>query len=262
MTFSRLLVIAFAWSGSAIFASAAPVPATFRVMTYNIHHGEGLDRKIDLERIAKLITEAKADIVGLQEVDRGCERTQKRDLPAELAQLTGMAVHFEKNIDFQGGEYGNAILSRFPIKRAKNTHYAMLRAGEQRGVLQLVLDVQGREVLFLNTHIDYRPDDAERLKNADELRQIVTAAGKTPVIMVGDFNAVPQSRTIEKIRAFMTDTWERVGNGDGFTIPVLKPAKRIDYIWISPDTLEPLTIAVLHTTASDHLPVIGEFRFK
>lgn len=53
-------------------------------MSYNIHHGEGPDKRLDLERIAKVITHARADIVGLQEIDRGCERTQKRDWPAEL----------------------------------------------------------------------------------------------------------------------------------------------------------------------------------
>lgn len=246
----------------AALASAADSAVTLRVMSYNIHHGEGLDQKLDLARIAKLITDQRADIVGLQEVDRGCERTQKRDLPAELAQLTGMTVHFEKNISYQGGEYGNAVLTRFPIKHAKNTHYKMLRPGEQRGVLQLVLDVRGRDVLFLNTHIDYRPDDSERVLNVDELKTIVAAAGAMPVIMVGDFNATPESRTIAKINAFMTDAWDRVGKGDGFTIPVRKPAKRIDYIWITPGSIEPRSIAVLSSEASDHLPVIAELKLN
>ena len=75
---------------TALFAQA---PAdTVRVMSYNIHHGEGIDQVLDLERIAKLILDAKADIVGLQEVDRGVERTAKRDLPAELAKLTGKEI--------------------------------------------------------------------------------------------------------------------------------------------------------------------------
>jgi len=256
--FVALLLAALA----GVQAAAAAAAVTLRVMSYNIHHGEGLDRRLDLERIAKLITDQRADIVGLQEVDRGCERTQKRDLPAELAQLTGMAVHFEKNIPYQGGEYGNAVLTRFPIKHARNTHYQMLRPGEQRGVLQLVLDVRGRDVLFLNTHIDYRPDDSERVLNVDELKAIVTAAGAMPVIMVGDFNATPESRTITKIKAFMTDSWERVGQGDGFTIPVRKPAKRIDYIWIAPGSIEARSIEVLFSEASDHLPVIAELGLK
>lgn len=260
--FVRLLrTLPFLLAAATAVMAAEPA-ITLRVMTYNIHHGEGLDQKLDLARIAKLITDQRADIVGLQEVDRGCERTQKRDLPAELAQLTGLKVHFEKNIPYQGGEYGNAVLTRFPIKHAKNTHFKMLRPGEQRGVLQLVLDVRGRDVLFLNTHIDYRPDDSERVLNVDELKGIVAAAGTMPVIMVGDFNATPESRTITKIKAFMTDTWDRAGQGDGFTIPVREPRKRIDYIWISPDSIEPRSIAVLHSEASDHLPVIAELKLK
>jgi endonuclease/exonuclease/phosphatase family metal-dependent hydrolase len=258
----RLLVISFV---TAIIASTGLAqPATVRVMSYNIHHGEGLDKKIDLERIAKLILEAKADIVGLQEVDRGCERTQKRDLPAELAKLTGMHVHFEKNIPYQGGEYGNAVLSRLPIKRAKNTHYKMLRPGEQRGALQLVLDVHGRDVLFMNTHIDYRPDDAERLMNVEELKAIVSDATKEkqPVIITGDFNSLPGSRTHERMKAFLTDAWEIAGKGDGFSYPAEKPIKRIDYIFVSLDSVEPVKTEVLHSLASDHLPVITELRLK
>ena len=197
---------------------------------------------------------------GLQEVDRGVERTQRRDLPAELAKLTGLHVAFENNHAYQGGEYGNALLSRFPIKRVKNTHFKMLRPGEQRGVLQVVLDVHGRELLCLNTHIDYRPDDAERLMNVEELKAILAAAGAMPVILVGDFNATPDSRTIRHLRALLADTWELVGQGNGFSIPVKQPAKRIDYIWITPAALTPLRMEVLRTEASDHLPLLAELR--
>ena len=257
-------IVRFAFLLGSLLAAPflAAEPVILRVMSYNIHHGEGLDQRLDLERIAKVITDARADIVGLQEVDRGCERTQKRDLPAELAQLTGMRAVFEKNIPYQGGEYGNAVLTKFPVKRSKNTHYQMLRPGEQRGVLQLVLDVHGREVLFMNTHIDYRPDDAERVMNADELKQIVAAAGSLPVILVGDFNTLPASRTHERVKAFLTDSWEVVGKGDGFTCPVRTPAKRIDYIWISKATVGPLKMEVLRTEASDHLPIIAELTLK
>ncbi|MBI5692462.1 MAG: endonuclease/exonuclease/phosphatase family protein [Verrucomicrobia bacterium] len=243
-------------------AGAAPAPITLRVMSYNIHHGEGLDGKVDLARIALVITEARADIVGLQEVDRGVQRTQGRDLPAELARLTGLTVYFEKNIAYQGGEYGNAVLSRFPIRSAKNTHYRMLRPGEQRGIQQLVLDVHGREILFLNTHLDYRPDDAERLSNVAEIQQIVAAAGRRPVLLVGDFNTRPGTPTHEGVKAFLRDAWEAVGQGDGFTIPVKKPNRRIDYLFVTPASVEPISMQVLHTEASDHLPIIAEVRLK
>lgn len=241
---------------------AQPEGARIRVMCYNIHHGEGIDQKLDLERIAKLITDAKADIVGLQEVDRGTERTGKRDLPAELARLTGMTVRFDKNIPHEGGEYGNAVLTKFPIKRAKNTHLKSFAQGEQRGVQQLVLDVRGREVLFMNTHLDARRDPAEREHSAIELQQIVATAGTMPVILVGDFNAAPNATSIVKVREFLTDSWPLVNQDPGFTIPVRKPSRRIDYIFITKSTVEPLKMEVLQSEASDHLPIVAELRLK
>ena len=254
-----LRFVAFLALATSAFAAS---PVTLRVMSYNIHHGEGLDGKLDLERIAKVITEAKADIVGLQEVDRGVERTQKRDLPAELAKLTGLAVQFDKNIAHQGGDYGNAVLTRFPIKRAKNTHLKSLANGEQRGVQQLVLEIHGREVLFMNTHLDARRDPAEREHSATELRAIAAAAGAMPIILVGDFNAVPTAPSVAAIRDFLTDSWTVVSKEPGFTIPVKKATRRIDYIWITPASITPVKMAVLYSEASDHLPIVAELRFE
>lgn len=260
MTFRSLRILALL--GLAVLASAASAAGeVIRVLCYNIHHGEGIDGKLDLERIAKLIVDTKADLVGLQEVDRGVERTQKRDLPAELARLTGLQVVFERNIVHQGGDYGNAILSRFPIRSSKNTHYRMLRAGEQRGLLETVVEIHGREVLFANTHIDYRPDDSERLLNVDEMKRAVEAARPRPAIVVGDFNSVPGSRTHEKMKTFLIDTWEVAGRGDGATSPTRKPSKRIDYIYVSRE-FEPLEVRVLRSEASDHLPVLAELRLR
>lgn len=244
-------------------AASAATPVTLRVMSYNIHHAEGLDAKLDVERIARVITDAAPDIVGLQEVDRGTERIQKRDLPAELARLTGMTVHFEKNIPHQGGEYGNAVLSKFPIKRAKNTHLKSFANGEQRGVQQLVLDVRGREVLFMNTHLDARRDPAEREHSATELRAIVAAAGSVPVILVGDFNAVPSAPSVMAVAAVLTDTWSALyPDQPGYTIPVRTPARRIDYIWITPASVVPLKMWVPVSEASDHLPIIADLQLR
>jgi endonuclease/exonuclease/phosphatase family metal-dependent hydrolase len=238
-------------------------PVTLRVMSYNIHHGEGLDGKVDLLRIAQLIQEQGADIVGLQEVDKGVERTQRRDLPAELAALTGMTCVFSNNYHYQGGEYGNAVLTKFPVKRSANLHYKMLRPGEQRGILQLVLDARGRELVFLNTHIDYRPDDSERWSNTTEIEELARHYAGKPIIMVGDFNDTPESRVCRRIAETFDDTWALVGPGGGFTIPAANPRKRIDYLWISKDkSLVPLKAWVPHSEASDHLPVVAEFQLK
>lgn len=242
---------------------AAAAPITLRVLSYNIHHGEGLDGRIDLPRIAQVITDARADLVALQEVDRGVPRSQRLDLPAELGRLTGLTPCFEKNIPYQGGDYGNAILTRFPIKSSRNTHYKMLRPREQRGLLQVVLDVQGRDVVLMNTHLDYRPDDTERVANVAELQAAVAAAGAgTPVIVCGDFNATPGSRPHAGVETFLADVWSLVGRGDGFSFPARAPAKRIDYIWISRKTIEPVRMEVLRSEASDHLPLLAELRLR
>lgn len=236
---------------------------TFRVMTYNIHHGEGLDGKVDLLRIAELIKSERADIVALQEVDKGVERTARRDFPDELAALTGMTCIFSNNFHYQGGEYGNAVLTRFPVLRATNTHYKMIREGEQRGILQLTLDVHGRKVVFMDTHIDYRPDDAERWSNVGEIHQLAKQYAGLPIILCGDFNATPESRVCRKLNERFDDAWVLGGTGDGFTIPAANPRKRIDYIWISKGaSFTPIKARVCPSDASDHLPVLVELRLN
>ena len=238
-------------------------PTTFRVMTYNIHHGEGLDGKVELRRIAKLIRHEGADIVALQEVDKGVERTRQRDLAAELATLTGLTCVFSNNFNFQGGQYGNAVLTRFPVLTATNLHYQMLRPNEQRGLLQLLLEIHGRRLVFMTTHIDYRPDDAERLMNIEQIGQVAKPYADQPVIVSGDFNATPGSRTHSNMKELFADSWELIGSGDGFTFPADSPRTRIDYLWVSRNTaIRPVRIWVPSSAASDHRPVVAEFEMR
>lgn len=258
--FWLLLSLPWACSTTRDFSSTG----SFRVMTYNIHHGEGTDSTVDLRRIASLIRESGADIVALQEVDRGVERTKKIDIMTELSDLTGMAYAFGKNIDYQGGDYGNGFLTRFPILEERNHWYTMLRSGEQRGLLQLVVEIGGVEVAVMNTHLDYRPDDTERLANVDEILSIARRFSPRPTVLCGDFNDLPESRTMASLRRMFEDTWLLAGNGDGFTYPSVAPIKRIDYVLVSQrgDTiasLRPIAARVMHSPASDHLPVVVEF---
>lgn len=243
---------------------AASVARTFRVMTFNIHHGEGTDGRIDLDRIAGVIRAGRADLVALQEVDRGVARTARRDLPGELSLATGMACVFSNNFAFQGGEYGNAVLTRFPVKRWANTHLRMLRPDEQRGVLQVVLDVGGRELLFLATHIDYRRDDAERLANVAQFAEVLAGYAGLPVLMAGDFNDTPGSRTHAAMAERFDDVWQSVGTGDGFTYPSGQPVKRIDYIWLGkggPLRAVQARVPSGAASASDHLPLVAEIEW-
>lgn len=229
---------------------------TLRVMSWNIHHGEGLDGRVDLDRIAALIQEVNPDLVALQEVDRGVARTARRDLPAELAALTGFTPVFSRNLAFQGGDYGNATLSRWPILSSTNHHYRMLRDGEQRGLLQTTLDIRGHRLSFWNTHIDHRPDNSERLSNVEEIRAML-AANKEPVVLTGDFNDLPDRPVYANLSALFRDAWIEGGHGDGATFPGRNNPRRIDYIWLDRRADFTVTHArVLSSDASDHLPLV------
>ncbi len=231
------------------------------VMTYNIRHGRGMDDRLDLERIARLINEHRPDLVALQEVDRGVTRTQGRDLPGELSRLTGMAVVFGKNIDHQGGDYGNAILSRHPVLASTNRHYRMLREGEQRGLLQTTVDLRGEQITFLSTHLDFRPDPAERLSNVAEIQVVTAARPGQLTIVAGDFNDHPGGTVHDALKATFVDAWEQAGSGAGFTHSSTQPKSRIDYIYVRPANGWTVTRAeVLPSLASDHLPLLVELK--
>ena len=236
---------------------------TFRVMTFNIHHGEGLDGKVDLPRIAALIQNERVDLVALQEVDKGVQRTARQDLPAELATLTGMTCLFSNNCHYQGGEYGNAVLTRFPVLSATNSHYQMLRTNEQRGLLQLTLEIHGRQCVLMNTHIDYRGDDTERLLNVREIQSLAGRYTGMPIILCGDFNDTPDSRVHRRLKETLDDAWELTGQGPGWTYPADKPRKRIDYVWISRTAqVEAVSAHIPESGASDHRPLVVDLLLK
>ncbi|MEX2382871.1 MAG: endonuclease/exonuclease/phosphatase family protein [Opitutales bacterium] len=238
---------------------------TFRLMSYNIRWGMGMDGEMDLERTAEVIRSEKADFVALQEVDRGVERSGERDVVGELAELTELKYFaFGKNIDHQGGDYGNAFLSRYPILKTKNTHLPQLGPGERRGVLQVVLDVDGRELVVLNTHFDHRSDDGERMASVEAVKEDVLPEYEgLPMLFAGDFNDVPGSRMHERMKERFTDIWEEVGEGEGLTSSSANPVRRIDYIFIKDtENVFPLKAWVPQSLASDHLPLGLEFRLS
>lgn len=243
--------------------TVANTNGNFRVMTYNIRHAEGRDGKINPNRIADLIKQENADIVALQEVDKGMTRTQRRDLPAELAALTGMTCIFSNNHSIQGGEYGNAILTRFPVLSATNLHYRRVQEVETRGLLQVTLTVHGRPLIFMATHLNHSTNDISRWSNLDEIETIIGQSAGQPMVLCGDFNSRPASRIHRRLQNRLDDVWLLVGSGYGYTIPSEKPNRRIDYIWLPKDqSLLPLKTWIPDSDASDHLPVVAELRWK
>lgn len=232
-------------------------PVRVRVLSYNIHHGRGADDRVDLERIAEVIRALEPDIVALQEVDRGVERSGRLDEPAELARLTGMTSLFERNIPYQGGDYGNALLTRLPVIAHRNVPLPSFTDNEQRGVLVVdLMAPDGRTNLrVFATHLDYHRPDEERLASARTIHEIVTEAPERPSILLGDLNALPDSRVLEAFES----TWTRANADPLPTFPASEPSRQIDYILQRPaERWRVVEVFVPDAPdASDHRPIFA-----
>ena len=249
-------------------AAAPPAGArTLRVLTYNIHHGEGADARINLPRIAKVITDTRPDLVALQEVDVKTRRSGGVDQAAELARLTGMHVAFAKAIDYQGGEYGQAILSRTPPGPVQ-THALPGRPDAERRIAASTTvrpwGERGPGVLFVGTHLDHVRDDSDRLRQADEINRLFVAPGdEKPAILTGDLNAGPESEVMKRFAAHWHDSAAGAKRAAP-TVPAEKPTRRIDYVLLRPKgawrVIE--TTVIEEPVASDHRPVLAVLEWR
>lgn len=234
--------------------SRAELPKQLRVLTYNIHHAEGTDGKIDLARVAAVINGAKPDVAAIQEVDQGTARTARLDMPAELARLTGMQHAFARNIDWEGGGYGTLVLTRLPIKGNELHRLPSHYAGEQRGVQVVELGRGDDTVVFCGTHLDYRPEDHERLASVEKINAVVAPFGDKPMLLAGDLNANPDSKVLEEFGR----TWQQANAEPLSTFPSEKPEKQIDYVLVRPaarwKTVEARVLK--EPVASDHSPLL------
>lgn len=253
-----LSAVAAGWAAEREPAAAVRL----RVLTYNIHHGAGVDGKLDLQRIAAVIKSTRPDLVAVQEVDQGVRRSKKQDQPALLGKLTGMHVVFGDNIRFGGGKYGNAVLSRFPIAKKINHRLPNRDQGEQRGVLEVHVRPPGlkQPLVFLATHLDHRRADEERLESARAINQLILKQPRHPALLAGDLNDVINSRTL---RAF-DSTWRRANRQPQPTVPVSKPNRQIDFILVHPASRwTAVEFQVLpEAIASDHRAVFAVLEFQ
>lgn len=170
---------------------------TLRILTYNIYHGETTDGRVDMALFASIINEVKPDLVALQEVDKKVQRTSGIDIPKELSKRTGLKAHFVKHRDFQGGEYGNAILSRFPVK---DIHVIEGYKSTPNGItipFARIRLAKGTEIIFNCTHFSTRLED--RKEQAKQLLDYKSTVDGTPMIITGDLNAEPHHEEIKML---------------------------------------------------------------
>lgn len=256
--------------GEAVAKPQAPDRA-LTMMSYNIHTGIGMDRKLDLQRTADEIRASGAEAVGLQEVDvRWSSRSNFEDQAKALAEELDMNYFFAPIYSFDptepGGprrEYGLAILSEYPILSAENhditrlsTQSASPTPEPAPGFPEVVLNVRGVKVHFYDTHLDYRADPTVRRMQVDDMLEIM-AEDDGPKVLAGDLNAPPEAPELARLFEVMNDSWMAQGDGSGYTYPAGNPTKRIDYVLTSPDVgVE--SVSVPDTLASDHRPVVAE----
>lgn len=232
-----------------------------KVMSFNIHHAnppaEEQSGKIDIDAIANTIKQSHADIIALQEIDENTQRSGKGNQAKLIAKKLGLKVYFAKAIDFQGGAYGIAILSKFPM--SEHQIYRLSNQADAEAeprVLQTVkLKLPGkRYIRFANTHLDFL-ETGNRELQAQQIVDI-TKAEKLPLIIAGDWNASPQSKTLN----MMDGTFTRTCTDCPATYPDDKHSAAIDFIAFDKKAgFKVKSHQVLNQVqASDHYPIVAE----
>ena len=234
-------------------------------MTYNIHTGKGMDNLFSLQRIVDDIRRGEAQLAGLQEVDRHTTRNPL-DEPARLEELSGYNVVFSKNLDFQGGEYGIAVMSRYPIIEEKRFHYDIIEGREPRGALAVKVKPphMSRPLWFVTTHLGTGKTGREQTSQVKQLLAWIQKFDPEGILILsGDFNQEPDSPAIKLIGEQFVDVWSEGGDGDGFTFNAREPERRIDYLFVEKEHLSGVLRAyVLETIASDHRPLAATIVFE
>lgn len=249
--------------GSASFAGGCLAPkggGSLRVLTYNTHHGEGVDGKLDLGRIAAVMTGSGADVVAVQEVDVATGRTGRVDQAAEYRRLTGLEGRFGKAIDFQGGAYGQMLLSRWPISDFAVHRLPNPRGREQRIAVSARIQPPGRPAFrFVGVHLDATRDDSDRGLQVESLLSTFGSLAE-PVVLAGDFNDTPESRVMRRALGRWSDASAASPQP---TIPAEKPGSRIDFVLFTP--LPGWSVrssrVMPEAVASDHRALRVEFGF-
>ena len=249
--------------------SQAPSGGPLRILVFNIHAGKDAAGQSNLDAVADLIRSTDADLVLLQEVDRRTKRSGNVDQLAVLSKLSGHAAVFGRSLDYDGGQYGIAALSRtaFVANFTERLPVApqQTRSGgshEPRAALVVVARTSLGQLTALNTHLDASREETFRLQEVETVLKLVKSnqRSRLPALAAGDFNAEPGSEVHRRVLASgLRDAWNDCGKGNGLTYPADKPVKRIDYVFLA-DPLHCSDARVIETTISDHRPLLVTLR--
>lgn len=228
------------------------VARAVRIATYNVHRCVGADGRYDADRVAAVIRELDADVVGLQEVDARYHLQNDLDQIEHLQRATGMTAVPGATLVNHRGYYGNALLSRHPVRVVR--HFDLSLAGrERRGALDVELDVEGTPARVIVTHFGL--GGAERRLQVRAILKLLEQGRAAPLAIVGDFNEWSFiNRTVRVLDA-------RLGPSVAVrSFPSRWPLFPLDRLWVQPrGRLEAVWahMSPLARLASDHLPVVG-----
>jgi endonuclease/exonuclease/phosphatase family metal-dependent hydrolase len=237
---------------------------SLRIMTYNVHSCIGMDGKLAPERIARVIARANPDVVALQELDVGRARTEGIDQAHRIARYLEMDFHFHPAMHIEEERYGDAILTHLPMRLIKADALpglSDLPRLERRGALWVAIDVGGQEVQIINTHLGLfareRMEQVNALLGTDWL---ANEQCRGPVILCGDFNAVPSSPASRRLCNDLNDAQMKAEHHrPKSTFFGRFPTARIDHVFVNSE-VEVGNITVsdseLARVASDHLPLV------
>ncbi len=224
---------------------------TINVMSYNIRNGVGLDGERNPIRIAEVIRRSGADVVCMQEVDSMTVRSGGRYVAGDIAEEALMYPVFAPAMDYDGGKYGIAILTR--------THPESVRrvALPGREEARVMLIVEFDNYVLGCTHLSLTEED--RNASVEIIRREAASCDK-PFVLCGDFNAHPDDLVMKELKA----TVRPVTNPKRHTFPADKPEETIDYICVSNNDSPAIlgTKVVDEPVASDHRPIMATLRFK
>lgn len=238
--------------------------ARFRLLTYNVHRCKGTDRQVSPYRIAEVIAATGADVVALQELDVNRRRTGRVDQAELISALLDMEFHFHPAWQVAEERFGDAILSRYPLR--------LMHAGklpghprgwkERRGALWASFTCGHRRVQVINTHLGLTRH--ERMTQTDALfgpQWLGHADCRAPVVVCGDFNAIPGSRVHQRWMSALRDVHAALAVSRRRTFPTRYPVASLDHIFLS-DDFDVHHVEVVRTAASrvasDHYPLLVE----
>lgn len=248
---------------------------TLKIATYNIHGGWGMDKVLDLPRIADVIKTMDVDFIAVNEIDKDCMRSNSADQPAVLAELLKMNYHFAPALEMRAprypeqvsgvGLYGVAFFTPHPVKVIKQIMLPGLAEMEPRTAVFARVEAPVPFYAVV-THFCWEPQyEHFRVESVQKINGEIAALQKSegdlPVVLLGDLNSEPDSAPIEELRK----SWSIANEGSFMpTHPADNPNEIIDYIALKSKSAAGFvnTGILPETVASDHRPLFAEIVFE